>query len=185
MGADLIGYFAKGPKRLPKQAIPAAIAQAQHRLNWLRRARPILESSEPAALLSLLHDCPWISPKQMPRDQANIDLEQLRFEFERLLDSAGDLTNLTGEIVVRQFVKAWPPRYRDAAHVVDPDCPAKLIVFAGERTWGDTPDGAGFQLLTQAGLLGIAPVLGVWVQAAFISISLPTLPKGDSRESTA
>ncbi|MCC6681644.1 MAG: hypothetical protein IT445_12145 [Phycisphaeraceae bacterium] len=184
MGADLIGYFGKGPKKLPQRAVPAAIAEAERRLEWLQRARPIVESREHAAVIDLLRDCPWLDPKQLPCTAADVDSKQLYFEIEHLLDTVGDVTDLTGEQVVKAFIEFWPPHFRDTAHVVDPDCPDKLIVFAGEHSWGDTPTGAGFQLLNQAGILGFAAVLGVWIEAAFFSLRIPCLPKGESHEST-
>jgi hypothetical protein len=183
MGADLIGYFAKGPKQLPKRAIPAAVAQADRRLAWLRRARPIIEAEDHAALVKLLADCPWLVPDQKPCQETDIDFAQLESEIDHLLDTAGDISSLTGEEIVKAFIDSWPPIFRDAAHVVDPDIPDKLIVFAGERTWGDPPEGDGFKLLAQAGILGIALVLGVWVEAAFFSFRIPSMTKGKTHAS--
>lgn len=182
MGADLIGYFAKGPRKLPKRDIPGAIAEADRRLAWLRKARPIVETQPPAAVIDLLEDCPWLDPKQLKRKVDEVDWIQLRDNIAYLLNTAGDIEDLTGEKLVRQFIQDWPPEFRDSAHIVDPDCPRKLIVFAGERTWGDPPEGAGFKLLSQAGILGIAPILGVWVEAAFISIRIPSILKGNQHD---
>ena len=176
MGADLIGYFAKGPAKLPKRAVAAAIAEADRRLQWMQKARPVVEASDDAAVMGLIHDCPWVEPvpsRRHSRDDS-IDLKQLRLEIEHLLTTAGDIEGLTGQDVVKRFIECWPPRFRDTSQIVDPDCSHKLIVFAGERTWGDTPEGAGFQLLTRAGILGIGPILGVWIEAAFMTLRIPS-----------
>ncbi len=178
MGADLIGYFAKGPRKLPKRAMPAAEAEADRRLDWLRRVRPALEGRDDQALIGLLADCPWLDPAERSPRPANIDLEELHGQFRHLLNLAGDIRELTGQKAVREFVRSWPPRTRDAAHIVDPDIPGNLIVFAGERTWGDPPEGEGFRLLAQAGILGVAAILGVWVEAAFFSLHIPLARKG-------
>ena len=148
MGADLIGYFAKGPRNLPNGAIPAAIAEAERRLAWLRRAKPLIDAEDHARLIKLLADCPWLVPGQKPCKETDIDFEQLQSEIDHLLDTAGagDVSSLTGEKIVKAFIDSWPPIFRDAAHVVDPDIPDKLIVFAGERTWGDPSRGRRVQV---------------------------------------
>ncbi|MEM1354984.1 MAG: hypothetical protein AAGH88_08885 [Planctomycetota bacterium] len=187
MGADLIGYFAKGPKNLDPNNYPAAAAEAERRLVWLRKARPKVEAVSPAAVVDLLPDCPWLPPEELKQAVVDIDFDELRCEIERLVVMADDIIDLTGEQAVQRFVEMWPPLARDAAHIQDPDRPDKLIVFAGERSWGDTPDGLGFRTLSWAGLLGIAPILGVWIEAAFFTLRLPTpgnLPQGDQHEST-
>ena len=35
------------------------------------------------------------------------------------------------------------------------------IVVAGDMSWGDDPDGAGYQTINEARLLGLFPLLGV------------------------
>ena len=183
MGADLIGYFAKGSKTLPEKAMSAASAQAEQRLEWLRKARTTVEAESPAAVVDLLLDCPWLPPEEVKPAVVDIDFEELHCEIERMVVMADDVIDLSGEQAVQRFVEMWPPLARDAAHIQDPDCPDKLIVFAGERSWGDTPDDLGFRTLSWTGLLGIAPILGVWIEAAFFTLHIPTLPQGDHHES--
>ena len=93
-----------------------------------------------------------------------------------------DIDGLTATEAVDHFIKSWPPQFRDTAHITDPDDPDKVIVFAGERTWGDTPDGHGFKLLAWAGVLGIAPGLGIWIESAFMTIQFPLRSKGNPNE---
>lgn len=179
MGADLIGYFAKGPRNLPDRAIPAAIAEADRRLEWLRRAKPAREAEDHHALYELLKYCPWANPEESLPPFDEVDFETIAYDLDDLVTKVGNVDELTGQSAVDEFRGNWPPLFRDAAHLIDPDIPGKLIVFAGERTWGDTPDGDGFQLMACAGILGIAPVFGVWVEAAFITLHIPSLLKGN------
>jgi len=184
MGADLIGYFAKGPRNLPERAVPAAIAEADRRLDWLRRVQPALEAGDHRALYELLKDCPWTNPEGSLPPLPGVDFEMVSYDLDDLIAKVGNVDALTGQSAVDEFRVNWPPGFRDTAHVLDPDIPGKLIVFAGDRTWGDTPDGGGFQLLSRAGILGIAPVLGVWVEAAFMTLHIPSLLKGTHHDST-
>ena len=179
MGADLIGYFGKGPKELPQSAIPAAEAEAERRIEWLRRASKALDTTEPRALFELILDCPWSQPEQAPPAFEDVDFEVLRSDIENLVAAVGDVENLTGEQAVNQFVESWPPQFRDAAYIIDPDTSDKLIVFAGDKSWGDMPDGAGFRMLALAGILGVAQAFGVWVEAAFLTIRIPRISKGN------
>jgi len=64
--------------------------------------------------------------------------------------------------IVQGFVDDWnKPYYRDMASRPDPDDRNRKVVVAGELSWGDEPDGAGYQLLKRAFGLGIAQSLGV------------------------
>jgi len=132
-----------------------------------------MQANDDASIRKLIPGCPWLTPDHSSNDVADIDLDDFRSEIQHLLSTVGDVNTLTGEDVVKQFVDAWPPKFRDTAHVVDPVHPDRVIVFAGERTWGDTPDGVGFKLLMRSAALGIAPPLHVWIEAAFVTLHLP------------
>jgi hypothetical protein len=63
---------------------------------------------------------------------------------------------------VRNFVDAWNDGcFRDLSYRMDPFHPRRKVVVAGERSWGDEPDGAGYQMLKKAFALTIAQRLGV------------------------
>lgn len=67
---------------------------------------------------------------------------------------------LAGE--VEAFVKGWNDGcFRDLSRREDPDSPGRKIVVAGELSWGDEPDGLGYQMLKKAFGLNIAQSLGV------------------------
>jgi hypothetical protein len=66
------------------------------------------------------------------------------------------------EAFVRDWVAHWPPDYRDCAVRRDPRDPKKRwLVFAGDRSWGESPEGAGFEMLKRGAVSGIAEDLGV------------------------
>jgi len=63
---------------------------------------------------------------------------------------------------VQEFATGWNDGcFRDMAFRIDPDKPGRKVVVAGELSWGDEPDGLGYQMLKKAFGLGIAQRLGV------------------------
>ena len=186
MGADLIGFFAKGPHRLDPSNRSQAIHEADCRLRWLRRARHLLDQLPPgsgenhreerAALVRLLADCPLFDvDREHPDAGARVDWQELRSAINDIVSALPNLDTADSQKVVDHFIASWPPRCRDAACVPDPDDPSKLLVFAGDRSWGDRPDGAGFRLLAQASVLGTGHALGVWIEQAFFTIRIRLL----------
>ena len=63
---------------------------------------------------------------------------------------------------VRDFVSGWNDRqFRDLSYRMDPLHPNRKIVVAGEMSWGDKPEGLGYQMFEKAFGLTIAQRLGV------------------------
>jgi hypothetical protein len=63
---------------------------------------------------------------------------------------------------VRQFVADWNDGgFRDLSYREDPLHPRRKVVVAGDLSWGDEPDGAGYQMLKKAFGLTIAQRLSV------------------------
>jgi hypothetical protein len=52
-------------------------------------------------------------------------------------------------------------RRRDTCSREDPDNPHKKLVYAGEMSWGDEPQGQGYQMLKRALAWGFAEALGI------------------------
>jgi hypothetical protein len=70
------------------------------------------------------------------------------------------LKDLTRE--VRDFVANWNNgQFRDMSYRLDPFRPRRKVVVAGEMSWGDEPEGAGYQMFKKAFGLTIAQRLGV------------------------
>ena len=62
----------------------------------------------------------------------------------------------------REFAAGWNDGcFRDMTCRTDPERAGRKIVVAGELSWGDEPDGGGYQMLKKAFGLGIAQQLGV------------------------
>jgi len=186
MGADLIGYFAVGPRVLDLSSSRDAFAEANRRLNWLREIGNLLNGPKPldnAQLCQLLAYSPYPLTDERTPESDEIDLHLLTDELNRLTGMIEDFDTLTGEEAVGRFLLAvkadltktsaeWHPMFRDSAMITDPASPERVIVFAGELSWGDTPQGRGFQLLAEIGVLGIAETFGVHVSASFFSLIL-------------
>ena len=56
------------------------------------------------------------------------------------------------------LIADWPPTFRDCANR---DYAGKVIVFAGDRSWGDRPDGAGYLYLERLLASGVSKELGI------------------------
>ena len=48
---------------------------------------------------------------------------------------------------ITSLVKDWPDLGRDCAFRDNPDKPDRLIVIGGEMSWGEEPEGSGYQTL--------------------------------------
>lgn len=68
---------------------------------------------------------------------------------------ANDILSVMKE--VEEFCKAWPNLGRDTSARGYKD---KVIVSCGERTWGDEPDGPGFQYVKLIDQLGLWEAFG-------------------------
>jgi hypothetical protein len=184
MGADLIGYFAKGPRKLDRSRADAATADLARRLDDLHAMRSLCDKLDQASdsddvqrlrrqLYHRVMDSPWNAdddPEPTPIEA--VDWDMLSDSIGDILHRLGDWVDLTAPEIVERFIKNWPPHYRDTASMPDPDHPRKVIVFAGERSWGDTPEGAGFTYLDRAATLGIAADFDVWIGRAFCTLRL-------------
>ena len=63
---------------------------------------------------------------------------------------------------VRDFVANWNNgQFRDLSYRIDPLRPRRKVVVAGELSWGDEPEGSGYQMFKKAFGLTIAQRLGV------------------------
>jgi len=63
---------------------------------------------------------------------------------------------------VRDFVAAWNDGcFRDMSYRIDPLRSCRKVVVSGEMSWGDEPEGSGYQMFKKAFGLTIAQRLGV------------------------
>jgi hypothetical protein len=145
MGASLIGYLVKGPHQLntDEATIQLAIARAQSMLDQIAAWKRVETDDEREAFAV----------------QYNINHE----DFDD--HSSSQMASLTGKTapeLVKDFLEFWPGEdCRDACVRPDPDSPSKVIIFAGEMSWGDEPQGEAFEQLQRAELLGLYSVFEI------------------------
>lgn len=135
MGADQVGYLVKGPVRIAPGRIEQAVRACRKLRRWLlAEAGPDANSGQRHDVaLSLTGE--YFDPADIPENPRQ---------------------------TVMDFVTWWQcPEGRDVCLRDDPDNPRQRLVFAGEMSWGDEPDGYGYQMLKQALAWGYANVLGI------------------------
>ena len=142
MGADLICFIVKGPKTLPEDRNPViAKAAATMRLfNGMAKGADRLPTSEELVYL-----------KAHPQFDVMYDIPEY--------PTTG--VQRAAKSIVKRFYHWWEHGARDTSSRVDPDDLNSLIVVAGDQTWGDTPDGVGYELLNEVKKLDLFEVLGL------------------------
>ena len=186
MGADLIIYIAFGPKRIRvndrkttqvaqqvRQYLDACIAAAEQVLLGKKdvpepRKRPVeakrsitlhleIEETEPIPRFTSLEE---IRSHPEYRSMVQRVLADCGHEVESDHVFTGTPQDLAKQI--QEFVAGWNDgQFRDLSYRDDPEKPGRKVVVAGELSWGDEPDGRGYQMLKKAFGLGIAERLGV------------------------
>jgi hypothetical protein len=152
MGADLITFICVGPKKLTLSETRRRNV-VQHAMN--RRKRVLETACRDLAKTRKL------SPEEMR--QAD-DFEDALEDFLRNeCDGEEILVNVTPKDVrttLVQLVDLWngDERPRDLAYRLWKN---RRIVVAGDMSWGDEPEGYGFQLLKRAQTMGLLDALGI------------------------
>jgi len=154
MGADLIGYFVKGPHKFTAKARRAAVKAAQAQIDlckevtaWVDKHDGSPSCNEIAGLLAL-GAAPSGAIRELLQD-GNLD----EIEDYAALDAAKE---------VEKFLLFWrDPGCRDVAWRVDPDNPKDRLLFAGDMSWGDEPEGGGYTAIKEAYALCIPDALGI------------------------
>jgi len=186
MGADLICYIAFGPKciRVNDRGITKVAQQVRQYLDaCIAAAEQVLlgKKDVPEPRKSPVEAKRSITLRLAVEEKAPIpsftSLEEIRShpEYHGLVQ--GVLTDCGREVeashvfagtpedlakAVQEFVTGWNDGgFRDLSFREDPEKPGRKVVVAGELSWGDEPDGAGYQLLKKAFGLTIAQLLGV------------------------
>ena len=142
MGADLISYLLVGPRKIAqaqiKKAEPLVVA-------WLAKHKDT----------AICENCGQIQDAELlDRDEdgklllEDVDCDEcgaaeLVLVSEKYPDAAAAKKHL------RAAVDCWhaAPSCRDAAVRTNPDNPKEIIICCGELSWGDEPDGAGYNNL--------------------------------------
>jgi hypothetical protein len=186
MGADLICYIAFGPKRIRindrkvakvaqqvRQYLDACIAAAEQVLLGKKdvpdpRRGPVPAKCSTTLRLAVGEQAP--TPSFASLDELRSDPEYRRLvqgilaDCDREVESDHVFAGTPEELAkaAQEFVTGWNDgQFRDLAFRIDPDKRGRKVVVAGELSWGDEPDGRGYQMLKKAFGLGIAQRLGV------------------------
>lgn len=186
MGADLICYIAFGPRRIDlgdgkvmkvarkvREYLDDCIAAAEQSILGRKEVPDPRKSPIQAKRSMTLH----LELQEKPGLPKFNSIEQLRShaDYRNLVQGMlaacdheveaghvfdGALDDLAKE--VREFAANWNKSdFRDMSFRDDPREKGRKVVVAGELSWGDEPDGRGYQMLKKAFGLGIAQRLGV------------------------
>ena len=186
MGADLICYIAFGPMKISlgdrkanqvarqvREYLDGCIAAAERLLLGEKRVPDPRKGPVDAKRSITLRLAPSM-PDPIPKFKSVEDLRshpKYQDLVRRTLADCGreveaahvfgiSLEALTKE--VWDFAAGWNnSRFRDLSYRADPLHPRRKVVVAGELSWGDEPEGAGYQMLKKAFGLTIAQRLGV------------------------
>jgi len=186
MGADLICYIALGPKKISlgdhkvnqvarqvREYLDGCIADAERLLLGQKdvpdpRKKPV--DAKRSITLRLAPPTSDTTPRfgfiedlrSHPEYQDLV--RRMLDDCDREVESEHVFGNTVEDLAreVRDFVDGWNNgSFRDLSYRVDPLHPRRKVVVAGERSWGEEPEGAGYQMLKKAFSLTIAQRLGV------------------------
>lgn len=141
MGAGLVGYLLKGPRRLDRDRFDLARGVAAN----------VIGQATVARAAELADEC------------------FVRSDFDALADETIDLdcdleriASIDVDEVLASLISVWEEHGdRDLAVRFDPDDEDRQIVFAGEMSWGDEPDGSAYRALREADQLGLLEIFGI------------------------
>jgi hypothetical protein len=136
MGADLIAYTVVGPPKLkPNKALrKKALTRAGHIV-----AAALQAEKDP--------DFDWDQDKFLK----NFDEQMLP-----------EIASLDPEQTLNDLLSVWEGNARDSTSRVIAFGKKKVrVLTAGEMSWGDEPDGFGYQTLRDSDRLGFFDVLGI------------------------
>ena len=140
MGADLICYIMKGPVKLPKNS-------------------PKLVEKYLLSLRKKIHK----NPKKC--ENCGNKITDVLFGQECSCGWPIIPPNITDE-EIKQMAEDWVNEWnefdhRDCGWRVDPDNPKRKIVVAGDMSWGDEPEGYGYQFLKKIFVTGVDKILKI------------------------
>lgn len=147
MGANLIGYMLKGPAKVSAAKRDAAIGTAAKRVKDVLAHEHEFEDMDPSEILDRY---PWLDAL----DNEYGDMDAI-FEYLKGIGIM-DIRKATEEFI-EAFVEC---EARDIARRPDPDDKTQTMVFAGDMSWGDEPEGFGYQSIKNAQRFGIDELLG-------------------------
>ena len=149
MGEDLIGYIVKGSTKITKAKQNKAVKYLKQLFNAY--IGQVKKDPDEAVDIDYLI-------KHMPKQA--IDL--LDIDEDQFISMLEDNATKDPDKLVKDMADFWhSPGYRDVCIVIDPDDMKQHIMFAGDMSWGDEPEGGGYRELNRIYWLGVAKILGL------------------------
>lgn len=152
MGADLIVFIVKGPATISPEATAEAIKAAEKVSSFVKQIteKAYDDDNDEDQVWEELMEA-W---ETTPLAHLNVDYFDDFSDLERLEVDAKE--------VVEEFVEHWNSGelFRDESTRPDPDDETQRIHVAGELSWGDEPEGNGYQALKQLSDLNAFKALG-------------------------
>jgi hypothetical protein len=161
MGADLIGFLVKGPKAFTPEQVIMAKGRARAVIGFARELTEVLENEEEFPNNDIQA---WAKKKKINlQPLQHVHPEHIAQVVDCLTAAfPKDVAKQTDEFI-DEFVAWWEnDQYsRDSCFREDPDDSTKWLVFAGDQTWGDPPDGYGYESIQLLVYLGADQMLGI------------------------
>lgn len=140
MGMDLIGFLVVGPAHLEE----GKREEAKRHLQDLR------EKVESVQANLGEEDYPEDYPDFLPKFSGDLETD-----WDDLQDA------LENKSLVEDLFAVWEDGARDAACRIHPGDESQAILFAGEGSWGQEPEGWGYTTLKHAYYLGLWEIVGI------------------------
>lgn len=163
MGADMVGFLVKGPRKLDKLKWKEAYDFATAITQTLKDCMDAPEWDELDYDDAVSRVLAAGSTRLTPQGQSV--LKELITQSEGLQDieDIEDIAALDPREVVDNLYSVWNEgEARDLMNRLDPDDKSKLIVSVGEMSWGDEPGGFGYETLRDAERLGLWNIFGIY-----------------------
>ena len=151
MGADLIGFHLVGPvkvdRKLKKRAIQQVNGMSRATIELFDRHSPSYEDPTSEELERLIKGRYF---QHLRGFQEWVYFDDVRF----IKDT---------KKFVEGFMDFWDsPSFRDSTYRTYGKGKSQVkIVFAGEMSWGDEPQGLGYEILRMAGMSGLLDIFGI------------------------
>jgi hypothetical protein len=169
MGADMIGYLVVGPAELDKskEKRQALLARAAKEKKLIDEISEILGAKE-------LEDADYAEQLEALSEEQRTYIEGLNDSREadgwhREEENVTELLDWADEIVAPEAIEGiidnlfalWEGGARDSMSRGLPGDPSKCILMCGEPSWGDEPEGFGYQTLKMASRAELFEAYGI------------------------
>lgn len=157
MGSSLIGYMVRGPRVLNQEALDRAQHVLETRISHLREAYDLYEPT-------------MVADGDGESDEAQLDnLEDVfqayfpdadwGFYGVELVTAVEEILATSPAELVGDLKALWAGS--NASDCAYRDYGDERVMFCGDGTWGDEPDGVGYATLSKSVQLGLAKLLGI------------------------